>query len=252
MILVGCGKDSSGTIEGKYVTLGDYKKISVKVEKGTVSDASVKSYMQKLLDYYAPEGMTVTVETATDDFVKEYVEGYDTVKGLEEAVRKQLNETNDYYAENNTRTAVVEKLNEICTVKEMPKGLLEERVASYEKLFKEKCKSQYGVEFEEYLKNYGMTEDSFHEQTVKSMEESLKTELILQEIANQEKIEIDKKGYSEFIEQMMKNYGYEKEDKLYEDYGKEYMEDSYLCNKAIELVVEKAEVEFVAPGVTLD
>lgn len=252
LALVGCGKsEKEGSVETKYVTLGDYKNIAVTVEKSSVTDATIQSYIERMITSYTPEGQTApTYESLTDEFVATNMKdsGCATVAELKKQVSDYLNSMNEYYATNNTRTAIVEKLGEICTIKKMPEGLLEERVAQYEKIFKSKCKEQYGVEFEEYLSTYQMTEEAFHEQTETNMKKTIESELILLAIGEQEGIKLEEKAYAEFVEQMLENYNYETKEDLYADYGQEYVEDSYICEKVLSMLVESADVTYVAPG----
>ena len=253
--LVGCGKSENegktGGTETKYVKLGDYKKMEVTVEKSNVTDATIQSYIERMIGSYAPaEGTKPTYDKLTDEFVATYMKDTEckTVAELKQKVSDYLNDMNEYYAANNTRSAIVAELMEICTVKGMPEGLLEERVTQYEKIFKAKCKEQYGVEFEEYLATYQMTEEAFHEQTEATVKETLESELVLLAIGEKEGIQLEKKAYAEFVEQMLKNYSYETEEALYADYGKEYIEDSYICEQVLTMLVEDAKVTYVAPG----
>lgn len=192
----------------------------------------------------------MTYEDLTDEYVKEHMQdqGYTSVSDLKDAVSEYLNGTNDYYAENNTRAAVVEKLTEICSVKEVDADILQQRVSEYEKQFKESCKTQYNMEFEEYLEMYQMTEEDFHKQSAETMEENLKEEMILLAIGKKEGIELDEKKYAEFVETMMQNYQYETENELYDAFGRDYIENACMCNQILTMLVEKATVTYVAPG----
>ena len=80
------------------------------------------------------------------------------------------------------------------------------------------------------------------------MKETIEQELILLAIGEQEGIKLEEKAYAEYVEQMLLNYNYEKEEDLYADYGQDYIEDSYICDKVLTMLVESADVTFVAPG----
>ena len=194
--------------------------------------------------------VVTTYEELTDEYVKNYMQeqGYTSVQELKKAVSKYLNDTNDYYAGNNTRTAVVEKLTEICSVKEIDAEMLKQRVSQYEEQFKRNCKSQYNMEFEKYLEMCQMTEEDFHEQSTKTVEQSLKEEQILLAIGKKEGITLDKKKYAEFVETMLQRYQYETESALYDALGREYVENAFLCDQTLTMLVENAAVTYVAPG----
>lgn len=253
--LIGCGKsedeEKSGGFETKYVKLGDYKKMKVTVEKSSVTDATIQSYIERMLNSYTTsEGIKPTYDELSDEFVATNMKDTEckTVAELKQKVSDYLNDMNEYYAANNTRQAIVNQLLEICTVKEMPEGLLKERVTQYEKIFKAKCKEQYGMEFEEYLSAYQMTEEAFHEQTEATVKETIESELVLLAIGEKEGIGLEKERYAEFVQQMRNNYGYETEEALYADYGKEYIEDSYICEKVLAMLVDSTDITYVAPG----
>lgn len=242
----GC-KKTNDPVSDQNVELGDYKNLKVTVEKGTVTEENVISYINRMLEYNPGE---ITYEELTDEYVKNNMQdqGYTSVQELKEAVSEYLNGTNDYYAQNNTRAAVVEKLTEICSVKEIDAEILQQRVSEYEAQFKKNCKTQYNMEFEEYLEMCQMTEEDFHEQAAKSMEQSLTEELILLAIGKKEGIALDEKKYAEFVETMMQRYQYETEDALYEALGKTYIENACLCDQTLTMLVENAAVTYVAPG----
>lgn len=341
LTVTGCKKN--GSVSDPNVELGDYSNLEVTVEKGTVTEENVISYINRMLEYnlgYAaidkktvemgdfvridyeglvdgeevPNGsatnivlevgaknvmegfdeslcgreagsefqvnlkfpdpnpsnpelsgkeivfqvrlreivqkVEMTYEDLTDEYVKEHMQDqeYTSVQELKDAVSEYLNSTNDYYAENNTRAAVVEKLTEICSVTEIDAEILQQRVAEYEKQFRESCRTQYNMEFEEFLEMYRMTEADFHEQSVRTMEENLKEEMILLAIGKKEGIGLDEKRYAEYVETMMQNYQYETEDDLYQAFGREYIEDACMCNQILTMLVEKADVTYVAPG----
>lgn len=189
----------------------------------------------------------MTYETITDEYVVGNLAsmGFDTVQALKDGVKEYLSSMNDYYAENDTRTAIIEKLKESCTVN-VPEELLDERVNKYKEQFAANVKEQYQMEVTEYLKQYNMTEEDFNTDTVENMKDSLETELILLAIGEKEGMEVDEEGYQEFISDMLSNSKYESEEDLYEDYGEDYVKDSYICNKVMEMLTKSVKVSYTA------
>ena len=59
-------------------------------------------------------------------------------------------------------------------------------------------------------------------------------------------MEVDEEGYQEFISDMLSNYEYESEEDLYEDYGEDYVKDSYICNKVMEMLTKSVKVSYTA------
>lgn len=250
--LFGCGNQQKAA--GKEiggVILGDYKNIEVTVGKSVITDSTVQSYIERMIEnYVSDEASKPTFDELTDEFVATQMTDTEckTVEELKQKVSDYLNGLNDYYAENNTRSAIEERLVEICTVKKISEDLLAERVAFQEKVFKVNCSKQYGLDFEEYLKNYQITEKDFHEQTVTTAKEKLRSELILKAIAECENITVKDDEIKKYAEEMLENYGYENIEELYSDYGETYIKSECLCDKVLESLMKKAKVTFVAPG----
>ena len=240
-------------ITDSNIELGDYKNLKVTVEKGTVTEESVKSYMERLVESYSSEEK-ISFEELTDEYVATYMKdtGYTSIRELEDGVREYLNSTNDYYAANNTRTAISEELTKVCKVKELPEGLLDERVESYIQSFRNTCEKQYGMTYEEYLSTLQITEETFRERSKDTVKKSLEQELILLEIAKQEEIDADENGYQEYIQKLMNSYGYEAEKDLYDAYSEESLKNAYICNKVLDKLAESTEVTFVAVGALND
>ncbi len=244
--LSGCREKSNDTND---VELGDYSNLKISVEKGTVTEANVKAYIEKLIDYYSPDN-AVPYEKISDDFVLKNLSdtGYKTVEELKNGIFDYLNQKNEYYAKNNTNAAVKEKLMEICSVKNVSKELLNDRTERQVKIFKSGCQKQYGMTFEDYLKNCNLTEESFRKQTEDSTKKSIIIEKILLKIAEKENVTVDEKEYEEYVDQMIKNYGYSDKNSLFEDYGEKNIKNMFVCEKTVELIAEKADVTYVAPG----
>jgi len=183
----------------------------------------------------------------TDEFAKENL-SCDSVKEYKKRVREQLEAQNESQKQSDIRQAVINKLKEVCTVKE-PDGELDGRVSDYVKRFEtQNCKD---TTLEDYLKdNYnGKTVDEFKSEVSADLKDSLHTELILEAIVKKEGMKFDEDAYSEYVKQQMSSYGYEDEDAYYSIYnsdakeGKEFARKIYICNQALDQVVEDAKVE---------
>ncbi len=252
VLLAGCGKSESAKDEKTgNVTLGDYKNLEVTVGKSEVNDSAVQSYIERMIgNYVSDDSEQPTYSELTDEFVATNMQdtGCKTVAELSQMIKDYLNGLNEYYAENNIRSEIIEKLSEICTVKEIPQELLDERTAMQERLFKINCQEKYGMDFEEYLASYKATEKSFHEQTVASVKEKLETVLIIRAIAEREKITVTDSEIKKYAEEMTGSYGYENAEKLYSDYGESYIEDECLGDKVIEELMKSVKIIYVSPG----
>lgn len=205
--------------------------------KAVVFNVTVNAIVQKV---------EMTYETLTDEYVLSNFE-MENVQALKDNVTETLNSTNEYYAQSNARSAMLDKILEICKVNELPEGVLDERVKQYKDQFAAMCKDQYGLELAEYLEQSGISEEEFDTQTVEYMQENVEMELMLLAIAEKEGIELDAEGYQTYVANMMSNYGFADEATLYDTYGEAFVQDSYICNKVLDKLMEEAVITYTQP-----
>lgn len=187
----------------------------------------------------------MSYDTLDDAYVAEQF-GQETVEKFLEDMRSTLNSSNEYYAEANKRSAAITKLQEICKVNEVPEDLLKERMADYKKQAEESYKAQ-GTTLADALKENNTTEEEFEEQTQGYVKSNLEFELILKAIAEQEKVELDEEGYQNYVQSMMSNYAFESEEELYKQYDEDYVRQTYVGNKVLDLILENAKITYTAP-----
>lgn len=187
----------------------------------------------------------VNYDTITDEYVSQNF-GQATVEQFLEDVKKTLDSSNDYYAQASARSAAIAKIQENCTVKEIPEDMLKERVETYKKQAEKSYESQ-GSSLEEYLKQANLTEEAYEEQITEDVKSSLEFELILQAIADKEKLDVDEEEYQTFVNNMLATYGFTTEEELYEQYGKDYVRQICLGNKVMDYVVENAKINYTVP-----
>ena len=197
----------------------------------------------------------ITYDTLTDEYVTYLSDklgaSYETVSDLTSDIRTYLEEQANSSRTQAIRSAVIAKLPEVCTVNALPDGLLDARMQEYLKKFEDTyCKD---TTLEDYLSStYNTTVDDFKTQVQSEIETELDTQLILEAIAAVENIEFDEDGFNSYVSSLLSNYGYDSEDALYENYaqtaedGKDYLQTIYLCNKALDRVIENTNVTYNA------
>lgn len=197
----------------------------------------------------------ITYDTLTDEYVTYLSDklgaSYETVSDLTSDIRTYLEEQANSSRTQAIRSAVIAKLPEVCTVNALPDGLLDARMQEYLKKFEDTyCKD---TTLEDYLSStYNTTVDDFKTQVQSEIETELDTQLILEAIAAVENIEFDEDGFNSYVSSLLSSYGYDSEDALYENYaqtaedGKAYLQTIYLCNKALDRVIENTNVTYNA------
>lgn len=201
------------------------------------------------------EKQDITYDTLTDEYVTYLSDklgaSYETVNDLTSDIRTYLEEQANSSRTQTIRSAVIAKLPEVCTVNALPDGLLDARMQEYLKKFEDTyCKD---TTLEDYLSStYNTTVDDFKTQVQSEIETELDTQLILEAIAAVENIEFDEDGFNSYVSSLLSSYGYDSEDALYENYaqtaedGKAYLQTIYLCNKALDRVIENTNVTYNA------
>lgn len=219
------------------------------------SDLAGKEVVFKVTVNAIKEKQDITYDTLTDEYVTYLSDklgaSYETVNDLTSDIRTYLEEQANNSRTQAIRSAVIAKLPEVCTVNALPDGLLDARMQEYLKKFEDTyCKD---TTLEDYLSStYNTTVDDFKTQVQSEIETELDTQLILEAIAAVENIEFDEDGFNSYVSSLVSNYGYDSEDALYENYaqtaedGKAYLQTIYLCNKALDRVIENTNVTYNA------
>ena len=219
------------------------------------SDLAGKEVVFKVTVNAIKEKQDITYDTLTDEYVTYLSDklgaSYETVNDLTSDIRTYLEEQANSSRTQAIRSAVIAKLPEVCTVNALPDGLLDARIQEYLKKFEDTyCKD---TTLEDYLSStYNTTVDDFKTQVQSEIETELDTQLILEAIAAVENIEFDEDGFNSYVSSLLSSYGYDSEDALYENYaqtaedGKAYLQTIYLCNKALDRVIENTNVTYNA------
>lgn len=105
----------------------------------------------------------------------------------------------------------------------------------------------YGIAFEQMLQMTGQTIDDMKAQIRPRVEDSIKLRYILEEIAKEEKIEVDEKEIDEYLEEIAKSYRekVEVEDLKKQDNIEETAKINISTRKAFEYVTKNADVKEV-------
>ena len=170
----------------------------------------------------------------TDEFVKENL-NYETIKEYEASLEEALRE-------NKKQSVFAEKLFALAEFSEtFPESLENFYVQSYASMLT----SSYGVDVEEFAKSKEMTvkEVIFEELGMKeTIENSMKADLILGVIAEQEKILAEGEAYESFLEEMIESYQTDRET-LFKNFGEEELKMNYELNNAYEHVFANIVIE---------
>ena len=144
----------------------------------------------------------------TDEWVKD--QGYDDKASYEAAVRKELEEEQAAGEESSARSQVFGKISDASEVTEYPEKELSEAHDRIAKSYEAAAESM-GVSLEDYLTGMGMDTDTFNETVEEDAKMSVKTELILRQIAKEEGVEFSESDYKDYLNKMLEDAGYTEE-----------------------------------------
>ncbi len=202
----------------------------------------------KIKGIYRPMGK----EDLTDEMVAENFGEFQlyTVEDLMNDIDTFLQQNGESTKYSDTVEATKQYMLDHCTV-EIPDEYLEARLREYKKSFETDYVTDTQT-LEEFLQaTYGISEEEAEEEWRTMLLEQIKTEMIFMRVAQKEGLEVDEEEYSMYIDSFLSDQymGFESTDDVYKyfgagniDYGKQYMRDLYLINRAIDFVVENANV----------
>ena len=192
---------------------------------------------------------TVTVNSIsrvpelTDEVADSVVEGM-TAEAYQESVRQDLEDQ----AKESQKTEAEQKLLQVVYDNATINGYPEENLQYTMKRatdYYEWLASMYGMSLDDYLTNYGMTQDEFKEQLQPVAEEALGEEMTLLAIAKEENIEVSDQEYQDGLARYAETQGLDDPSKLEESYGENYIRNSLLQEKVLEFLYENATIEEV-------
>lgn len=182
-----------------------------------------------------------TASKLTDEVVQKVSEKSKTVEEYKKEVRQILEENN----EQTLKTTLMESAwNEVMDNVEVIK-YPEDRLKKVEKQFDDQMKmimeQAYGIKFEDYLKQSGMTEEDYKKQITDMSKEYLKQTLAVELIAEKENLELSEKEYDKEVEKFAKENGYPDSKTLNETLGEDQVKDSILQNRVLEWTADNCK-----------
>ncbi|MBQ8246969.1 MAG: trigger factor [Lachnospiraceae bacterium] len=171
-----------------------------------------------------------------DDEFAEEVSAYDTFAEYKESVKKNLEEKKEADAKNAKEEAVVEAIIADAEM-EIPEAMIATQQRQMVDEFAQRLAMQ-GLSMEQYSQFTGMTAAAMMEQVKPQAEKRIKSRLVLEAVAEAEKIEVSDAEYEEELAKMAEAY------KMEVEQIKEIMDDDRAVEMKKDMAIQKA-VEFV-------
>ena len=175
-----------------------------------------------------------------DEFAQDVSE-FDTLEEYKADVKKHLEVEKENEAKKTKEDEAIQKIIDKSTM-EIPEAMIETQCENMVNEFAQRL-AQSGLSMEQYMQFSGLTLDKLKEQVRPEAETRIKSSLVLEQIAKDEKIEITDEELDAEIEKMAAQYGMEA-DKLKEYIGdneKEAMKRDLAVTKAVDLIMENVK-----------
>lgn len=137
----------------------------------------------------------------TDEFIKDAV-GAESVDAYKKEVKERLEKQNSDRAERELEDEIVKKISENATV-EIPDALIKNQVDRMVQEM-EYHMSYQGLKLEDYLKYIGKTMDDYRKEYEPQAKEIVKSQLVIEKVISEEKIDATDKDVEERIAEMAK------------------------------------------------
>lgn len=176
----------------------------------------------------------------TDSFVKDTMEeGYNSKAEFEAGIKESLEEDAAYQSQAELESALIDEIVSNSKVHDYPDELYdsfyESTFANYQSFAEAFGQS---TEKEDVLEMFGLTEEALKEEAT----DSLYYYLVINAIAENEKITVSDSEYEEGVNDLVSSEGYEDADSLIADYGEESIREYLLEVKVLNFLVENANI----------
>ena len=175
-----------------------------------------------------------------DEFAQDVSE-FDTLDAYKEDLKKHLEVEKENDAKRTKEDEAIKKIIEKSSM-DIPEAMIETQCENMINEFAQRIQ-QSGLSMDQYMQFSGMTLDKLKEQVRPEAETRIKSSLVLEQIAKDEKIEVSDEEVQAEIEKMAKAYGMEA-DKLAEYMGdaeKESIKRDVAVTKAVDLIMENVK-----------
>ena len=187
-----------------------------------------------------------------DELVKTYTkEEFKTTADFEASLKETLAEQNKASQDQAYEYALWAAIIDKCEMKGYPEDVLtvlSEDYYNYYKDYYTYVAGFYGLTYEEYLKQFDVTDEIVKADCDVSAKSEMDYMMVASEIAKVEKISISKEEYETQISSIVQEYSYDSADKFMENYAKHpenYLYESFIFDKVTDYLKEKNTMVYV-------
>ncbi|MGM9907875.1 trigger factor [Limosilactobacillus sp.] len=174
-----------------------------------------------------------------DDFAKDVDEDVDTLDELKDKTKKQLQEDKDNQAKAAIEDAAIEKAVANAEIQDIPQAMLDDDTNRQLQQYLAGMQQQ-GISPQMYFQITGTKEEDLKKQFANDAEQRVKTNLVLEAIVDDAKLEASDDEIKEEIADLAKQYGM-KEDAVEKALSKDMLSHDIKIKKAVDLVADSAK-----------
>lgn len=178
----------------------------------------------------------------TDEFIKDAV-GAESLDAYKDEVREKLKKQNADRTQRELEDAIVKKITETTEV-EIPDAMIESQIDNMVQEMSYRLSYQ-GLKLEDYLTYLGKTMDDFRNDYREQATEIVKSQLVIEKIIEEEKIEATEKDVEKRIEEMAESQGKTAPDikKNFNARQLDYIKNEIIIKKLFELLKKENTIE---------
>ena len=174
-----------------------------------------------------------------DDFAQDVDEEVETLDELREKIQEELETSLTEQADNARDEEAIQKAVANAKIEEIPEDMIHQEVHRQLEMFYNNLQ-QSGMDKEMYFQLTGTSEADLHDQFEEGAEESVRTNLVLEEIVEQEELSATEEEQQEEIETLAEQYNLS-EEQVREVLSPELLTRDIAIKKAVDLITSSAK-----------
>ena len=175
-----------------------------------------------------------------DEFAKDASE-FDTLEEWKKSIKEKKEKENTSKAKFEIEE---EAISEVCknTTVDIPSGMIETQIDNMEQDIASRLSYQ-GMNLDQYLQMVGKTKKEFRDEYKEEAEKQVKTNLVLEAIMKDAKIEVTKEEIDAKVKEMAEMYGQKEEEVKNNAQLLRYVEETLKTEKTIHYIVDNAKIK---------
>ena len=175
-----------------------------------------------------------------DEFAKDASE-FDTLEEWKKSIKEKQEKENSSKAKFEMEEEAIAEACKNATV-DIPSGMIEAQIDNMEQDIASRLSYQ-GMNLDQYLQMIGKTKKEFRDEYKEEAEKQVKTNLVLEAIMKEEKIEVTKEEIEAKIKEMAEMYGQKEEAVKNNVQLTRYVEETLKTEKTIHYIVDNAKIK---------